>query len=312
MTTAWLTGPVPRGRIAWFRTVVYLFVAADLVHFTPWVRHHGQVPGEFYRPLLVGRLLHLPTPTPTLVDTVYRVLLFAALAAATGRLPRLLGWTVFVLYAEWMVVAMSYGKVDHDRFALLVALAALPTAGAARHRDTTPTERGGWALRVTQLAAVATYFLSAWAKLRFGGPEWLTGATLTRAILRRGTPIGVPLTEVPGLLVAAQFGIVAFELLSPMVFFLPKRWRYAMVVFFYAFHASVFATITISFAPQQIALTGFLPLERLSRMPDQLCRAWNIHLARNRGVAPPPDGPQPVLDGGVGPARQGAGGGPAG
>jgi hypothetical protein len=259
---AWLAEAVPRGRVAWFRTLVYLFVAADLVFFTPWVRNHGQVPGEFYRPLLLGRLLHLPTPTRPLVDAVYGLLLLAALAAATGRAPRLLGWTVFVLYTEWMVVAMSYGKVDHDRFALLVALAALPTAGPARHRDRTLTERGGWALRVTQLAAVATYFLSAWAKLRFGGPEWLTGATLTWALLRRGTALAQPLTELPGLLVAAQFGIMAFELLSPLVFVVPRRWRHLAVAFFYAFHLIVFATITISFIPQQVALASFLPLER--------------------------------------------------
>jgi hypothetical protein len=260
---AWLTEPVPRGRVAWLRTLVYLFVAADLTFFTPWVRHHGEIPGEFYRPLLVGRLLHLPTPTRSLVEAVYWLLLLAALAAATGRAPRLLGWTVFVLYSEWMVVAMSYGKVDHDRFALLVALAALATAGPARHRDTTPTERGGWALRVTQLAVVATYFLSAWAKLRFGGREWLTSATLTWALLRRGTALGQQLTEVPGLLVAAQFGIMAFELLSPLVLVLPRRWRHVAVAFFYAFHLSVFATITISFIPQQVALASFLPIERL-------------------------------------------------
>lgn len=36
--TRWLTEAVPRGRVAAFRTVVYLFVAADLVVFTPWVR----------------------------------------------------------------------------------------------------------------------------------------------------------------------------------------------------------------------------------------------------------------------------------
>jgi hypothetical protein len=296
----WLFEPVPRGRIAWFRSVVYLFVAADLALFTPWVVHHGQVPGAFYRPLLIGRLLPLPMPTPLLVGAVYWVLLGTALAASTGRAPRLLGWTVFALYAEWMIVAMSYGKVDHDRFALLTALAVLPTAGAARHRDTTPSERAGWALRVTQIAAVATYFLSAWAKLRFGGPHWLTGATLIRALLRRGTAIGVPLTEVPGLLVAAQFGIVAFELLSPLVFVVPKRWRYPMVCLFYAFHLGVFATITISFAPQQAALGSFLPLERI---PEAVRRI------RGRGLAA---GRPRLARRRVGAARQSAGSGPAG
>jgi hypothetical protein len=64
----WLTEPVPRGRVAAFRTLVYLFIAADLVVFTPWVRMHASVPGELYQPLLAGRLLALPTPTPLLVN----------------------------------------------------------------------------------------------------------------------------------------------------------------------------------------------------------------------------------------------------
>src|SRR3954470_20638466 len=176
----WLVEAVPRGRVAAFRTLVYLFVAADLVVFTPWVRTRVDVPGDLYQPLLIGRLLPLPTPTPALVGVIFWVLLAVSLLAATGRAPRLLGWTVFALYFEWMIVAMSYGKVDHDRFGLLVALAVLPTAGRARHGDAEMTERGGWALRMTQLAVIATYFLSSWAKLRFGGLGWLTGATLTR------------------------------------------------------------------------------------------------------------------------------------
>jgi hypothetical protein len=187
----------------------------------------------------------------------------AAAVAATGRLPRLAGWTVFALYFEWMIIAMSYGKVDHDRFAFLVALAALPTAGRAGHRDPTPTERGGWALRVTQIAVVATYFLASWAKLRIGGLDWLTGATLAQAIVRRGTWLTDLLVSTPGLLVAAQFGIVGFELLSPLVFGLRGRRQYAAVAFFYGFHLVTILTITISFAPHLVALTSFLPLEKV-------------------------------------------------
>jgi hypothetical protein len=259
----WLTEPVPRGRVAAFRTLVYLFVAGDLLWFTPWVRSHASVPGHLYRPLLVGRLLHLPTPTPLEVNVLFWALLCATIAAATGRSPRALGCAVFLGYAGWMIIAMSYGKVDHDRFGLLVALAVLPTAGPARHGETTTTERGGWALRISQLAVVATYFLSSWAKLRFGGIGWLTGATLTRAVIRRGTFLTAVLLKVPGLLTAAQFGIVAFELSSPLVFFVKRRLRYLMVACFYLFHLMVFATITITFVPHQVAMTSFLPLERV-------------------------------------------------
>jgi hypothetical protein len=274
----WLFEPVPKGRIAAFRTLVYLFVAADLVVFTPWVRHHADTPGELYQPLLVGRLLHLPTPTPLLVHGIFWLLLGASVAAATGRAPRLLGWTVFALYFEWMVVAMSYGKVDHDRVGLLVALAALATVGRARHGDPERTEAGGWALRVTQIAVICTYFLAAWAKLRFGGVDWVTSSVLARAIIRRGTDLADLIAQVPHLLIVAQAGIIAFELASPLIFALPQRWKNRAVAFFGSFHLATFATITISFLPHLVAMTSFLPLEKVR----PLCWARGF-AARRRG-----------------------------
>jgi hypothetical protein len=234
-----------------------------LVVFTPWVRMHANVPGELYQPLFIGRLLPLPTPTPLLVNVTFWALLALSLAAATGRAPRVLGWAVFLLYFEWMIIAMSYGKVDHDRFSFLVTLAALPTAGWARHGDETPTEAGGWALRVTQIVVVCTYFLAVWAKLRFGGLEWMTGSELARAIIRRGTDLADAIAQVPGMLIAAQVGILTFELLSPLIFVLRGRGRYAAVGILYSFHAATIATIKISFAPHLVALASFLPLGRV-------------------------------------------------
>jgi hypothetical protein len=276
----WLTEAVPRGRIAAFRTLVYLFVAADLVLFTPWVRTHASVPGELYRPLFIGRLLPLPTPTPLLVTTIFWALLALSLAAATGRAPRALGWPIFLLYFEWMIIAMSYGKVDHDRFGFLVALAVLPTAGRARHGDSSRTEAGGWALRVTQIAVICTYFLAAWAKLRFGGLGWMTGSVLARAVIRRGTDLADVIAQVPHLLVVAQFGIVTFELLSPLVFVVRERWRPVVIGFFYLFHLATIATITISFAPHLVAMTSFLALERVRPIE------WLRRLHRSRTDRP--------------------------
>jgi hypothetical protein len=278
--SSWMFAAVPAGRIAAFRTVVYLFVALDPLWFTPWVRSHAAIPGVFYQPVLVGRLLHLPTPTPLLINGIFWTMIPLAVAAATGRAPRVFGWIVFALYFEWMIIAMSYGKVDHDRFGLLVALAVLPSAGRARHGETRLTERGGWALRMTQLAVVATYFLSSWAKLRFGGLGWLTSATLERALIRRGTPLTDLLTSTRWPLLLAQFGIVAFELSSPMVFFVRSRMRYWIVAYFYLFHLMVMLTITISFAPHQVAMTSFLPLERVRPI------VWVRQLLRRRRRAP--------------------------
>ena len=269
----WLFAPVPLGRIAAFRTLVYVFVALDLTVFTPWVRSHANTPGDLYEPLLIGRVLPLPTPTHSLVWAVFWALIVLSLAAATGRAPRILGWAVFALYLEWMVIAMSYGKVDHDRFGLLVALAVLPTIGRARFGDKTLSEAAGWALRVTQIAVVCTYFLASWAKLRFGGIDWLTSAVLAQAIIRRGTWLADEIAVIPGLLIAAQAGIMLFEMLSPLIFAVPQRFRWMGVAFFYSFHVMTFAMITISFAPHLVAMASFLPLEKV-RPIEWARRRW--------------------------------------
>lgn len=265
----WLFSPVPLARIAVLRVVAYLFVPVDVLLTTPWVVAHGSVPRELYQPLLIGRVLHLPAPGAW-VEVLRWVLVAGALGAATGRLPRLLGAVVALLYLEWMVVAFSYGKVDHDRVGYLVLLAALPTVGRARLSDRSPSAAAGWAVRTTSLAVVATYFLSAWAKIRFGGVDWVTGATLTRAVIRRGTALSTPLLDHAWLLTAFQWVLISVELLvSPLLL---VRWRdvrrtYALVGGFYLFHLVTFLTISIIFLPHCIALLALLPLERLARAP---------------------------------------------
>ncbi len=263
--TRWFFAPVPLGRVAALRTLAYLFVPLDVLVLTPWVLDHKDVPGELYQPLLLGRLLPLPTPSYWAVVGTAVTLLACAAVAAAGKAPRLLGVAVFLLYFEWMIVAMSYGKVDHDRIGYLVLLAVLPTIGKARWGDTaTLSEKAGWAMRVTQIAAVCTYFLAAWAKLRFGGIEWLNGATLTRAVLRRGTFLSDWTVHVPYLLQVFQWFIITFELASPAVLFIRnERIRTYVIGGFYAFHAMVYAAITIAFWPHLIAMASFLPLERV-------------------------------------------------
>ena len=253
---------MPRGRAAVLRTVLYGFAVLDVLFITRWAGAHGPVSGELYRPLLIGRLLPLPVPTVLVVAVVQALLVISGGIAATGRLPRLAGTAVFALYLQWMVIAFSYGKVDHDRFALLVALAVLPTVGAARWRDSDHDERVGWALRCVQVAVMLTYFLAAIAKIRYGGLEWVNSATLMRAVIRRGTPLGEALVDQPGILHAAQYGLMGFELLSPLML---VRGRIGRVFLLGAIglHVVTYATITISFLPHVMCLLAFLPLERL-------------------------------------------------
>jgi hypothetical protein len=267
----WWFRPVPLARVAVFRVVAYLFIPVDVFLTTAWVRAHADVPTDYYQPLIIGKLLHLPTPTHTVVLVVQWALVVAAVAAATGRAPRLLGLAVFLLYGEWMVIAMSYGKVDHDRIAFLVALAVLPTIGRARFRDRRSSEAAGWAMTAVLVAVMLTYFLAAWAKMRFGGWDWATGSTLTRAVVRRGTDLSEWTLGVPWLLPAAQWVMLVFEFSSPLMLLVRSdRARIGLVVFLLGFHVMVYAGVGIIFLPHCIAILSILPWERLTaaRRPE--------------------------------------------
>jgi len=252
---------MPRTRVAALRVALYAFVWIDVLLLRPWVMDHGAVPTNLYQPLFFGRLLPLPTPTPSVVRFIQVALLVCSALALSGRRPRAAGWATFALYAQWMFVAFSYGKVDHDRVAFLVALAVLPTAGRARWGDRTESEAAGFAIRAIQVAVVATYFLSAFAKFRYGGFEWLNESTLARAIIRRGNFLSVPLLQHPMLLIAGQWAIVGFELLSPLLLVRGVVGRASLGAAL-VFHVITFASIGIAFWPHIICLLAFFPLER--------------------------------------------------
>ena len=209
--------PVPLARIYWLRVIVYSFIPIDVLLSQSWVRGHTRSGDELYQPLRLARLFHLPTPTLLISTGLAVALVLTALVAATGWRPRLTGTTVAVLYLAWMLIAMSYGKVDHDRLAFLVALAVLPSVAPAGRRDQRRSPAAGWALCCVQIAVVLTYFYAAWAKIRFGGVNWATGATLERALLRRSTPLSDWLVDRPEILVPMQFAMIGLELASPLI-----------------------------------------------------------------------------------------------
>jgi hypothetical protein len=261
----WWFTPMPLGRVAALRVIVYLFAWYDVYSYSPDVTQRVEVQTSF-RPLLVERALHLPTPTHSWAAVLKILLPVVATLAATGRLPRLLGTVTFLLYFDWLVMGDSYGYVPHDRFAFLVALAVLPTVGSARRGDLTVSERAGWALRFIQVGVVATYLLSAYAKVRFAGWHWADGAVLTWAFLRRPTPIGSRLLDHPQLLHWSQWGAICAEAISPIVLFLRGRWVYVGVAVMLAFHLFNQATLKISFLPHVLCIMAFLPLERLGAL----------------------------------------------
>jgi len=263
----WFAPVVPASRVAILRTVLYLFVIVDIHLIVRDPISLSRHP-ELYRPLMVERIFHLPPPSVPLTVALYLVIMAGSIAAAAGRVPRLAGWVVAAAFTWWTAIGMSYGKVDHDHLALVVALWVLPTVGVVRDRwqCEVATDRAGWALRCIQIAVVATYFLSAVSKIRSGGwsiSSWPESAILTWAIVRRPHGLGQFLLPYPQVLNLMQWMSFLAELTSPVVLWLRRRALLAAALFWMGFHVFTTAMIYIHFAPTAICWLAFAPLERL-------------------------------------------------
>ena len=263
----WFAPVVSESRVAILRTVLYAFVLLDIHLFVrdpiPLSRHP-----ELYSPLLLARALHLPPPSVPLTVTLYVVLLIGCVVAAANRLPRLAGFVVAAAFTWWTAIGMSYGKVDHDHMALVVALWVLPTVGvvAGRWRAQQVSAQAGWALRCIQIAVVLTYFLSALTKIRSGGwslTSWPESSILLWAIIRRPNGLGQFLIPHPELLRVMQWFAFVAELTSVVVLWLRGRALLLAALFWMGFHVFTVTILYIHFAPTAICWLAFAPLERL-------------------------------------------------
>jgi len=270
----WWFRPEPVARVAVLRTLVYLYVPLDLFVRTATVVPHSYGSPDLYKPVDVLALLNQPAPVPWFAQTLRIVIITTSLLAAAGLWPRMLGVVVAIAYADWTCLAMSYGKVDHDHLAILVAVAVLPTIGDVSWRSPGRSEAAGWALRCIEIAVVATYFLAACAKIRFGGWHWADGAIFAWAIVRRGTDLARPMLHHPLILLLSQWGLLLLEASTPALLFVRQRWRTLGVVVLLSFHLMTWLMITIDFAPLVVCLLAFLPLERVAVVAARTSRHW--------------------------------------
>ncbi|AKU15800.1 hypothetical protein VV02_07910 [Luteipulveratus mongoliensis] len=262
----WFFPEMPLARIAWLRRLVYAVVLLDVLVLTAFPIGHGDVPTELYKPLPFRELLHLPQPSPVYVQVLRVVIIVSALVAMSGRLPRLAGWVCAAGMLDWLSNAYSYSKINHDHFALVVALCVLPLVGRALVSDRRTSDSAGWTLRIIQVSVVATYFLAAVAKILDAGWGWASSAVLVWALTRRGSFLSEWLVDMPWLTYVFQWISFSAELLSPIMLWLRGRMLYAVVGFWLIFHASTYLLLSIHFLPTVVCLLAFLPLERLSEL----------------------------------------------
>ena len=260
----WAFPQVPTERVVILRRLVYAVVLLDIFLLTAFPIGHGNIPADLYSQLPVRAILHLPQPTAVYVQVLRIVIAVAAVLALLGVRPRITGWVVAFGMLDWLSIAYSYGKINHDHLALLVALFVLPLAAAKATDAREALQRNGWSMRMIQVSVVATYFLAAIAKVSEAGWGWASSAVLVWAITRRGSALGQLVAHWPLLTYVFQWVVLILEFCAPLMLWLRGRPLYAYVAFWFVFHASTFALLGIHFIPTAVCLFAFLPLERLA------------------------------------------------
>src|SRR5215203_4559103 len=298
---SWFMPVVPESRVAVLRTALYLFVIIDIHLF---VRDPIPLSGhpELYQPLLIQRLLHLPAPSVPLTITLYLILIIGCLLAAANVLPRVAGGVVAAAFTWWTAIGMSYGKVDHDHLALVVALFVLPTVGSipARWASGERSRQAGWALKCIQIAVVSTYFLSALTKIRSGGwsvSSWPESSILMWAIVRRPHGLGQFLMPYPELLHLMQWFSFTAELTSLVVLWLRGRALLVAALFWLSFHVFTVALLYIPLAPTVICWLAFAPLERFGPWLSGVVAGWRQRTGRRPARHPVPVFRDQAVDG---------------
>ena len=283
-------GVAPAERLAVVRVAVFGFGAAYLLIRFGSLLAVNDLADRRFRPVGPVRILDAPMPDVILLLSILTTVVacvlasvgwrwrFSSLAAAAGLM--------FVLSYR-----LSWGQVLHTENLLVVHAAILaftPAADAwssdARHRHA-PEEswRYGWALQTLALATALGYGIAAWAKIRYGGIDWITGDVLRNHIasdnLRKELlgDISSPFTSLttphgwifPPLAAGSMvIELGAFAALSRGQFrrlWIPLAWL---------FHVSILGLMAILF-PYQLLGIAFLPFVEGEKLVRRSLRAFH-------------------------------------
>lgn len=192
----WFTA-APLRRLGLFRIAIVGYALIDIALVLDFTTRYARVSDIFFEPIILVQALGRVRLDPGATTVVHVVCIVSLAAALVGLLTRVSLIVGSVTYTWLLATYYSFGKVDHGRITIVIAMWAMtiaPAGGAyaldewrARRRSKPlghleggerVHEFAGWALRLVSVLVVGVYFLSGVAKLRDGGLEWITGGAL--------------------------------------------------------------------------------------------------------------------------------------
>ncbi len=179
-----------------------------------------QQANEFYRPLLLFQLMHIPFPPLWLIAVLWIGLVAGCLCVLfrfQSVLFSLIVAVLFILQQGWIY---SFEKIDHA-FALLTYVLVLMPFVLHQTQHNQPQ----WALVLIRLVIGMIYLQAGLEKLLVGGMKWLAPDTFRNYLYLHPTPAGLWVSQYDWLCVILPFFALAFQLsFICLVFNSKMRW----------------------------------------------------------------------------------------
>ncbi len=289
----------PPERLAVVRIAVFSYAAVYLTIRSVTIIDIGDLPASRFDG--VGGVFWLDSPLSPMV--LGGLLVGTVVTCAMGAL----GWNyrlsapaatlgVLVILSH----RLSWGQVLHTENLIVMHTAILSVVPAAdrwsldhrrcRRRAESPSTYG-WALQLMAAVVGLSYVVAAWAKIRNGGLDWISGEVLRNHIahdnLRKhllgdvSSPIAPLLLRHRWLFGPMAFGSIVVELAAPLAVLGSRRMRYRWVGAIWGFHAGILALMAILF-PYQLLFFAFLPFIDGERLVSRAASVKRRVLASQR------------------------------
>ena len=197
---------------------------------------------------------------------------------------------------------LSWGQILHTENLLVLHAAILVftpaadawTLGSRRDRSVPqPSWRYGWALQTLALATILGYLIAAWAKIRNGGLDWMSGDVLRSHIAADNllkellgdptSPLASVVVPLGWLFPPMAVGSIVVEV-GAFVAMSRGRLRQAWVATMWVFHVAVLALMAILF-PYQLLGIAFLPFVRGERHVRRIAARLGVRAQQKRHSA---------------------------
>lgn len=246
--------PTSLRRLAIFRILFFSYLILDslFMHIPGCIEGLKNASPEFFKPLLLIRVLHLGSPpSPFVLDIIHNLLILFAIGATVGFRTRFCMLGSVSLYVYITGMWWSFEGIHHSDEIFIFAMTALLLSscgkvlsvdevltriGDSKRRGKFQRERTErleseyalWPMRLIQVLIALIYFNAAYWKLKLAGLSWVDGVTLQFHLIRHYfvgqyvSDVGLLISKSPILCKLLSVSTLVFELGFPLILIFPR------------------------------------------------------------------------------------------